>query len=235
MQLGTLEAGYAFCHKEGMSLPTNVKISGTFTNDEDVESELDIFVSDEHLYHHNGDRFDKINISTIRNIFGDNDIAKRKVFALMNTLFIESDAAGEASCENTRKQLLGILRQRGISLILCRDDESIVAKYMTEILLGMMVKGVYCANHLPANEFVSELKDALSLPTADKIRKVKNSISKLYDQGIARFAKQNVAQLVERSLKNSTDISATISGYFTQVSANTLNEIIAAVKGGQAI
>jgi hypothetical protein len=235
LRLGTIEAGYAFCHKEGMSLPTIVKISDKFTDNKGAEQELDVFVSDEGLYNQNRERFFKINIGTIRNTLGADDIAKRKILALINTLFIESTDDGVASCNDTLKQLSSLLIQRGASLVLCRDVLSIVAEYMTEVLLSMIVRGVYCANNLPADEFVSELKDALSLPTANKILKVKDGLSKLYNQDISKFAKQNITQLVMRSIKNNTDISATISEYFAQVSTNTLSEIVAAIKGGQSI
>ncbi|CEP34091.1 MULTISPECIES: ATP-binding protein [unclassified Halomonas] len=231
LQLGTLEAGYAFCHKEGMSLPTNVKISETFIDDDGVEKELDVFVSDEGLYNHNSDRFYKINIGTIRSVLGEDDIAKRKIFALLNTLFVESPEDVAVSCNEVLNQLSSLLRQRGISLILCRDTWSIVAEYMTEVLLGMLVQGVYCAKELPADEFFSELKNALSLPTPDKIYKVKGGLAKLYNQDIAKFAKQNVALLAERSLKSSSNISASISGYFIKVSPSTLSEIVSLVKG----
>ncbi|QEL41233.1 ATP-binding protein [Vibrio parahaemolyticus] len=43
LQLGSLKAGYAFCHKEGMSLPTTVKISDKVTGDDGSEQELDVF------------------------------------------------------------------------------------------------------------------------------------------------------------------------------------------------
>jgi hypothetical protein len=235
LQLGTLKTGYAFCHKEGMSLPTTVKISDNFTDNEGIKKDLDVFVSDEELYNHNSDRFYKINIGTVRNVLGDDDIAKRKIFALMNTLFVESANDGARSCNDTLNQLAIILRQRGVSLILCSDALSIIAEYMTETLLGMIVRGVYCGNYLPENEFFFDLKDALSLPTVDKIHKIKNSLLKLYKQDVANFAKKNVTLLVKRSLKDNTDISATVSEYFAMISPSTLSEIVVAVKGGQSI
>ncbi len=235
LQLGTLEAGYAFCHKEGMSLPTAVKISDRYTDDGGIEQKLDVFVSDEELYNHNNDRFFKINISAIRSVLGDDDTAKDRALALINTLFTESADDGAASCEDTLNQFSSILRQRGVSLVLCHDVLPTIAEYISELLLGMIVRGVYCATRLPADEFVFELKDAVSLPTADKIRKIKVRLSELYGQDIARFAKQNVTELVKRSLKSSTDISATISGYFTRISFDTLGEIVAVVKGGRML
>ncbi|WP_283709190.1 ATP-binding protein [Pseudoalteromonas prydzensis] len=231
LQLGSLEAGYAFCHKEGMSLPTTVKISDKVTGDDGSEQELDVFVSDEGLYNKNNERFYNINISTIRNALGSDDIAKRKILSLMNTLFIESADIGVSSCNDIRKQFNSILVQKGVSLVLCRDSMQIVADYMADVMLGMIVRGVYCANDLPADELIFELKDALSLPTVEKIYKVKERLSKLYNQDTAKFAKQNIVLLLKRSLKSTTDIRASANEYFSQVTPNTLNEIVVAVKG----
>lgn len=231
LQLGSLETGYAFCHKEGMSLPTIVKISDKVTNDNGVEQALDVFVSDEGLYNQTSDRFYNINSATIRNALGGDDIAKRKMLALMNTLFIESADISISSCDDTLKQFTSILCKRGASLVLCRDSQEIVADYMADIMLGMIVRGVYCANDLPADKFVFELKDALFLPTEEKIHKVKEGLSKLYNQDIAKFAKQNVVLLLKRSLKSSTDISASVNEYFAKVTPSVLSEIVVAVKG----
>ncbi|MBY7856375.1 ATP-binding protein [Vibrio fluvialis] len=231
LQLGSLEAGYAFCHKEGMSLPTTVKISDKVTDDDGAEQELDVFVSDEVLYNKNNERFYNINISTIRNALGSDDIAKRKILSLMNTLFIESADIGVSSCNDIRKQFNSILVQKGVSLVLCRNSMQIVADYMADVMLGMIVRGVYCANDLPADELIFELKDALSLPTVEKIYKVKERLSKLYNQDTAKFAKQNIVLLLKRSLKSTTDIRASANEYFSQVTPNTLNEIVVAVKG----
>lgn len=233
LQLGTLEAGYAFCHKEGMALPTKVKVSDRFTNSQGNYQDLDVFVSDEGLYNQSTDRFQKINIATVRSVLGDNDIAKRKVFSLMNTLFIESAEVVSKSCEATSNQLLSLLTQRGASFILCPDKLSIIAEYMTEILVSMIVRGVYCASELPADEFVSELQDALSFPTVSKINKIKNSLSKLYRVDIEAFARNNIICLLNRSLKDSTDIRASISTYFTYVSPNTLSVLATAVREGK--
>lgn len=232
LQLGTLKAGYAFCHKEGMSLPTNVKISDTFINNQNTEQELDVFVSDEGLYNNTIDRFYKINISTVRNLLGNDDIAKRKIFALMNTLFVESADNCVGSFDKTLKQLSSLLVQRGASLVLCHDTASVVAKYMTETLLGMLIRGVYCATELPTDQFVSELNEVLFLPTPDKINKLKVSLSKLYGRDLVSFAKKNILELVKCSLKSTTDISTTVSTYFLYLSPSTLNELVAAVKKG---
>lgn len=235
LQLGTLEAGYAFCHKEGMSLPTTVKISDKVTDDSGVELELDIFVSDEGLYNQNSDRFDTINMATVRGTLDCDDRVKSKILALINTLFVESAELGARSCNEILNLFSSILIQKSVSLVLCRDSKKIVAHYMAEVLLVMIVRGVYCVRELPSDEFILELKDTLSLPSVDKVLKLKESFSKLYNQDISMFAKRNVFMLVKHSLKSSTDIRASIDEYFIQASPATINDIVAVIKGVQPL
>ena len=232
LQLGTLETGYAFCHKEGMSLPTNVKISDKVVDGNGTELELDVFVSDEGLYNQNSDRFDMINMATVRGTLDCDLRVKRKMLALINTLFVESADIAARSCIETLNLFSSILIREGASLVLCRDPKKIIAYYMAEVLLGMIVRGIYCAKELPGDEFILELKDALSFPSVDKICEVKNSLSRLYHQDISMFAKKNVFMLIKLSLKNSTDITASINEYFIQASSTTVSEIVAAIKEG---
>lgn len=233
LQLGTLETGFAYCHKEGMSRPTAVKISDKYIDNNSNEQDLDVFVSDERLYNSNNNRFERINLATVRSCLGEGDETKRLVFALLNTLFAESTEIGVNSIENVSDQIVSLLTQKGVKLILCRDSIRLVSAYLTEVLLNLVVSGVYSAEQLPSDDFVSNLKDTLAVPTADKILKVKNGFAKLYNQDISRFAKCNVSELIKRSLKSSTDIHGTICEYFAQVSKSTVNEIAAAVKVGK--
>ena len=233
LQLGTLEAGYAYCHKEGMALPTPVKVSDKYIDNEGNEQNLDVFVSDEGLYNSNDNRFERINLATVRSCLGEGDETKRLVFALLNTLFTESTEIGIKSIEDVSKQIMSLLTQKGVKLILCHDKIRLVSKYLTEVLLNLVVSGVYSAEQLPPDDFVSNLKDTLAVPTDDKIRKVKDGFTELYKQDISKFAKFNVSELIKRSLKPNTDIHGTIDEYFTQVSTSTVNEIATAVKGGK--
>jgi hypothetical protein len=230
LQLGTLETGYAFCHKEGMSLPTAVKISDKYLDTNGNEQELDVFVSDEALYNRNVDRFDRINLGTIRSSLGEGEETKRLVFALLNTLLVESAELGEKSVKDTTKHTLSLLAKNGVSLILCSDPIKIklASEFLAEVLLNLVVRGVYRAEQLPSNDFVSDLKCALEIPSIDEIRKIKVSFTELYKQDISRFAKRNVYELINRSLKANTDIHGTISEYFAQVSESTINEIATA-------
>ena len=233
LQLGMLETGFAFCHKEGMSLPSSVKVSDKFIDDDGSEQDLDVFVSDEELYNKNDDRFEKINLGTIRGTLGEGDEIKKLAFALLNTLFVESEDFGLRSIENASNQMASLLAKNGVSLIFCKDSVTLAAEYLTEVLLNLVVRGVYCAEHLPSDGFVADLKKTLAIPSTEKVRKIKNGFSKLYSQDISKFARRNVYELINHSLKPDTNIRGTIGEYFIQVSESTINELATAVKGGK--
>lgn len=235
LQLGTLESGFAFCHKEGMSLPTLIKVSNKIKNEKELEQELDVYVSDESLYYKNSSRFSKINNNLARVALDSDDTAKRIVFAFMNTLFIESANISFTSYSLTLKKINSLLVQRGVSFVLCRDPSQVISGYIADVLLTMIVRGVYCTDALPNDSFFEKLQDTFSLPTVDKFQGIKESLLKLYNRNIATYAKQNITYLVKRSLKQDTDISASIREYFTQTTSGTMNEIMAAVKGSSIL
>ena len=232
IQLGTLEAGYAFCHKEGMSLPTAVKISNVFIDGNGNEQYLDVFVSDEKLYNQNNDRFIHINLCMIRGVLGDEIETKQKALALINTLFIENVNVGMASCEKAVKHLQSLLDKKGVSLVLCKDKIALVSEYLTEVVLTLLVRGVYCVPALPTNALSLKLMEAISLPTEEKIRIVKGEFEKLYGQNPVHFVKKNIVELVKHSLKENTDVDGTIREYFIHISDETLDDILTEVKGG---
>lgn len=228
IQLGTLETGYAYCHKEGMGLPTLVKISDKFVS----EGGLDVFVSDEELYNNNDKRFEEINLSVVRSSFGGNICVKQKILAFLNTIMVEPNVHCISSCDKLLKSIIAELTLNGVNLMLTHDVARIVAKYLTELMLSSMVKGVYCAKVLPDNDFVEFLEQTLYAPTEDKVKKLKIMMQPLYAKDLDKYAKSNIVALVRRSLKKNTDVTATIREYFIDVSDNTVMMLEKMVKGG---
>lgn len=234
LQLGTLEAGYALCHKEGMSLPSSIKITNNFIDD-GITKNLDVFVSDEQLYNRNNERFFNVNFSKIRNALGNDDNVKRKLLAFLNSLctekidtfFVKAETEEVSVFTKLIKQLTDLVRQKNIKPILCQDTNDIIIEYIIEVLLSMIVRGVYCTNYLPEDKFIKALKNTLLLPTVDNIKNVKKHLSELYNINIELMSQQNVAMLINRSLKqnNKIDTYATIKEYFINISSDTIKSI----------
>lgn len=232
IQLGSLETGFAYCHKEGMVLPTPVKILDYYTT-EAGEQSLDVFVSDEELYNYNADRFDGINLSVVRSFFGGNTRIKQKIIGFLNTLMSENEDYCVMACNSLMAFVENEIKQNDIRLTLINDSAHLNADFLTEAILTMMVRGVYCSRVLPNDEFVDLLEKALYSPSLEKIKQIKEVMQSLYTRDLAKYAKSNVAALVKRSMKNNTDIPGTVREYYIVVSDNTVGEIEKMLKGGQ--
>lgn len=232
IQLGSLETGFAYCHKEGMVLPTSVKIMDYYTSNTGKQS-LDVFVTDEELYNHNVNRFDGINLSVIRSFTGNNTCIKQNVVAFLNTLMVENEDCCMAACNVLMQSLENAFKRSDIRFTLMDNPAHINAEFLTESIISMMVRGVYCTNILPNDKFVKLLETTLYAPSYEKIREIKRTLQGLYARDLAKYAKRNVAALVSRSMKNNTDIPCTVRKYFIGASNDTVSEIEKILKGGQ--
>lgn len=235
IQLGSLETGYAYCHKEGMVLPAPVKIIDNFTSSNGESQSLDVFVSDEELYNSNSNKFKKINLSIIRGFLGSDISIKQKAVSLINVLMIESEERCITACNKIMSHLRNEIKCNDITLALTQDSAHIASEYFTELILSMMVRGVYCTKQLPNDEFVSLLEQTLYSPSREKILRIKKMLQILYTKDIAKYAKNNVVALIRRTLNKNTDVTGTVRQYFIDVSDEVVYDIEKLVKGGQFI
>lgn len=231
IQLGIIEAGYAFCHKEGMALPTLVKITDTYIKDNN-EQKLDGYVSDEILFNKNKNCFEKINYTIVRTILDETDEMKQLVFSLLNTLLIESPQNVMTACDCIIKETDQKLKKDAVSLVFCNDRRKILAEYLTSRILCFLLNGVYAVKKLPPNEFIEKLENLFVFIDSKKVNELKKELTALYGTDCAKLAKKIVVNLILRSKKESTDVKGTILGYFTIVSDETLNELSAEINGG---
>lgn len=237
IQLGTLETGYAYCHKEGMILPTPVKIIDTFLVD-GKKKKLDVFVTDEQLYYNDGNRFDKINLSIIRNFFWGDDEIKRKVLAFINTMMIENDIYCVKACKTLVSYIIKKIKtEDDVNLIMSNDRKNfhIIAQYLSEEIITRIVRGKYCAEILPNDKVLELIESFLYSPSINKVTEIKSSLEELYSQNLSKFAKLNIAALVQRSIKSNTNVTDTIREYFIEVSDSTISDIEKNIKGGYDI
>lgn len=243
IQLGSLETGFAYCHKEGMALPTPVKILDYYISKKDKQNintvnaddykSLDVFVSDEELYNYSANRFEIVNLSAVRSFFGDNTHIKQEIIGFLNTFMTETEDYCVTACFRLMNFVKNEIKQNDIHLILNNNSAHLEAKFLTEAILSMMVRGIYRTKALPRDEFVDLLETTLYSPSIKKIRKIKETMQSLYTRDLAKYAKVNIVALVRRSMKKNTDISGTVRGYFLVVSDDTVDEIEKVLKGGR--
>ena len=238
IQLGFLESGYAYCHKEGMVLPVQISVSNSFIDDDNEKQDLDVFVTDELLfnkYNNQADRFNLINLSIIRNAFGGNIAMKEKAIAFLNTLMCEDAKNCKKSCTALMNSVSAEIKASGIQLLFISDNDiyRITSCFLTETILSIMVRGVYCTNVIPDDTFISKLTEHLYSPTNDNTQILKEMLGKLYSSDIAKFAKVNIAVLVKRKITQSTNIPGSIRKYYLDVSDETVQDIEQIMKGGK--
>ncbi len=220
IQLGTLETGYALCHKEGMALPVSVKIENVY----------DDFVSDELLYNSDSNRMSKIDLSIAREVIFNIDESKQIVIALLNSILIEDADMVVKSTEIAMSRFESILRCNGITPIIGNDNTQNIAIIISDILVNFIVRGIYTANKLPENSFITCLSDFLSSPQQSSVQNLKKSFSELYGQNTVEFSKRIISELIKRKITINTDINASIKEYFIEVSNQTIENIKQLIK-----
>ena len=228
VQLGFLRPGYAYCHKEGMALPTLIRVSNHFTDYGNEEQELDVFVTDELLFNKYNDRnimFQKIDLSLVRSLFSGSDMIKGSAIAFLNTMMCEDARRCGVSCTGLVNAALKELRINGVQLLHEGESYRTTSCILAETILSMMVRGVYCTHVLPDEQFLPALSGFIYSPDDDKALDLKRMMTKMYAQDVARFAKDTVAALVRRRATEATDIPCSIRKYFLEVSDETVQEI----------
>lgn len=233
IQLGSLETGLAYCHKEGMVLPTPVKIMNNYTSDSD-RKHLDVSVTDETLYNHNVNHFDSINLSVLLSSLGNISGIKEKVVSFLNTLMVENENRCVAACNTLMTFVVNKIMQNNIRLLPSTSTPAhLHAKFLTALILSMMIRGVYCTEILPNDKFVELLEAALFSPSREKIKEIKMALQGLYTNDLSKYATHTVVALIGNSLKNNTDIPGTVRDYFIGASSDTVSEIENLLKGDQ--
>lgn len=220
IQLGMLETGYALCHKEGMALPVLTKI----------ENVHDDFVSDELLYNSTSDRISKIDLSTAREVIFNNNESKQITIGLLNSIIIEDADLVVESAKIVISKFNSILVREGITPIIGNDNTKNVVIIISDLLLSLIVRGIYAAEYLPDNSFISDIYDFLSYLDPSNVPMLKKSLSEIYDQNNIEFNKRIISELIKRKITMNTDISASIKKYFIEVSDKTVNDIIQLIK-----
>ena len=234
IQLGFLESGYAYCHKEGMVLPVQIHVSNYFIDENKEKQELDVFVTDELLFNkYNGQEniFDKINYSIICNKFSDDITIKVKSIAFINTLMCESVDRCKNSCSVLMRDVSDIISSSVMQLPFIKNVYRITSRLLTDIILSIILRGVYTTNKLPTDNFISTLMQYLYAPADDGTKNIKNMLNELYSTDIIKFAKVNVAALIGRKLTSMIDIPGSIHTYFLDVSEETVKDVEKILKG----
>lgn len=227
IQIGTLETGYALCHKEGMALPVFVSI-------DPVD---DHYVNDELLYYQDIDqRSQKVNFSAASKILQEDETVKTVILTFLNTLLSESAELAVRACEVTMTQLTSILKRNGFVLVMAGTVSGCVTQFVVSGIINFLVRGVYAARHLPENTFMEHLTQFVQNPTIHSATELKRRFGALYGhQNTEQYSRRLVAELIKRKAAENIDITASVREFFIAVSDETVHEIEQMIKEGATV
>lgn len=221
IQLGTLETGYALCHKEGMALPVSINVN-------DV---VDDFVSDELLFNSDiRERLIKIDLCAMQEALFAEGTTKLTILALLNSIGVGTTETAVNSYKIVMDRFIKLLKQRGIEQTLVGSTDENVAIIVFNLLTGFLTKGLFSANKLPDNDFMCSLNNFLVAPSSNSANALKKQLAELYGQNVEHLFVKIIVELIKRVILTNTDVNASIREYFVEVSDNTISEITKLIK-----
>ena len=144
----------------------------------------------------------------------------------------ESNQTGIKASEILVDRIDELVKQKGIAFTLESNDRILYSRYLTQIILSLMTRGVYQSVVLPPDEFGKLLVSNFYSPDADKFIKIKEFLKELYSKDLPKFSKKSVAALILHSLKQNTDINGTIRQYYLLVSEQTIEDVAKMIREG---
>lgn len=235
IQLGTLETGYSYCHKEGMALPCPVKISEKFIDEKNQESELDIIVRDEDLVNEN--RFAFIQQYVLTNRLNEDESFIRSVFAFVNTLMIEDDKVLIQNSIGKLKNSLSEKIKRVDFIHTSSNNIILISETLIQFILIRIERGAYCVNEIPDKFFLDCLKETIKTSSIDNICTLLAEFQKLYSKNIRTIALEVIVSLIIKQINEKhieelekIDLKKTICNYFLDISEKNIKEIEVIIK-----
>ena len=215
MQLGTLSTGKALCHKEGMFKPVKV----------DIVPVSDNRVTDDVLYTGNAeDRVKNINIGILREAVGNtkDELAVK----ILNSLLMQDSETVGKSIKMFREELKKAYYNNGISFIGSGKEIEIQSYIIVERILQLLLCGTYKVKEIKSDNMKDELYNTIQNPTAEHLKKLRESFKEAYDDDPQYKGKFIVSMLVTNQYKENIDLRKTIDTYFVYPKNELTHEIM---------
>lgn len=188
--LGSSKAGYALCHKEGMTQPVIVKISEYTRNN---------CIMDTKLYAEEKDiKLKKINCSLIR-AAALNEISSWAVKFLVSVMCKDDKEIAQKVYDGISRAYEAIIHKvklSGAVLIPGVNGKECVASCLYDEAVSLLVTGVFQTEKLPDDEFVELLNKMIIAPEDEKAVKLKESLKKFYSASPAKKACEIISGLL---------------------------------------
>lgn len=221
MYLGSLETGYALCHREGMGLPVFVKVNPVTDN----------YVLDENIFtKHKDEMFRKINLGLIRenttNIIGELSLK------LLNSLLAQSPSHVVDTIDKCKDALKSELTKKNVTLVFCNGKADLFGIVLADGVTQLLVNGIYAFKTLLNNDLYDKLRDMFIKKQEEFLSAVRTSIKNGYMQDPKNRCILIISELVKLDYDRTVNIGKSIRQYFMVDEEPLFSEIEALVRKG---
>ena len=201
--LGNSKVGYALCHKEGMVNPVIVKI-------DEVESNN---ILDVNLYNKNiNKKLADISISIIENQM-KNDIEVWAVKTLVSMMYKPDNKKIFDGLEYAYNDISHELLLKSITMIPGIDKKECILNCISENIITLLISGVFSNHKLPDDELINLIKNTVSVPTEDKLKRIRIEFEKFYAKNPENKVIEIIAGLISLEYSQKHEIEELIKDF----------------------
>ena len=201
--LGNSKVGYALCHKEGMVNPVIVKI-------DEVESNN---ILDVNLYNKNiNKKLADISISIIENQM-KNDIEVWAVKTLVSMMYKPDNKKIFDGLEYAYNDISHELLLKSITMIPGIDKKECILNCISENIITLLISGVFSNHKLLDDELINLIKNTVSVPTEDKLKRIRIEFEKFYAKNPENKVIEIIAGLISLEYSQKHEIEELIKDF----------------------
>ena len=201
--LGNSKVGYALCHKEGMVNPVIVKI-------DEVESNN---ILDVNLYNKNiNKKLADISRSIIENQM-KNDIEVWAVKTLVSMMYKPDNKKIFDGLEYAYNDISHKLILKSITVIPGIDKKECILNCISENIITLLISGVFSNHKLPDDELINLIKNTVSVPTEDKLKRIRIEFEKFYAKNPENKVIEIIAGLISLEYSQKHEIEELIKDF----------------------
>ena len=217
VQLGTLKTGYAICHKEGMALPSIVK----------MERNQDVILTDEILFLNKvQSNIPKILYSKVESVLGSEPETREIIVRLLNSIMAENAQYAIRSVNTACRRLRSLVKQKNTNVAFESELVNSVPEYLAISIIKFILSGVYSVNELPDNKFYDVFLKFIATPDEKYFKDMKKELQSYYREDLRNFACQIVYMNIRPYLASNIDVRRTVLAHFIEISPDTFNYIM---------
>jgi len=221
MYLGSLETGFALCHKEGMSLPVFVKVNPVKDN----------IVLDENIFtKREGKMFEEINFSLIKE--NTADLIGSLSLKMLNAVLAQSPERVIETIDLCKQSLASELTKKDVTLVFCNNRDKLLGDILTDGVMQFLVNGIYSFKSLLDDDLYEKISQLFVNKRIEDIADVRHSLER--EQGYMQNPKNRcmviISELIKQKCDKTVNLRKSIQQYFMVEEESLFEEIETLIK-----